>query len=574
MQTSLVSYPRSTLSDSISGTTYRGIGVLANETLVQDTTLSKKDFAGFKNVPYLFQNYTIASNATLTVKPGVVLKFFPLTGLTVNKGLMAIGGSTPDSTIVFTDLRDDFYGGDSNSDSTATSPTTGYPGWYGITFADQSLDPLCQLNHCIIKYAGLYSGGAAITVNNASPTLSYCALTSNYNGLTANGASNPVINYSDVYNNSHYGVNNVNKSFTIDARYNWWGSNSGPTIASNPGGTGQAITDSVRYTPYLTSGAMNPVMGDVSLNGVVQSFDASMILKYVVNPGGNPLNTIQQKVADVSGDGTIMAYDASLILQYVVNLISGFPAEIGASAKKVTPATRDMFVLQKVSNVSLSIGTTTVAHGDSFTVPINLKNVTGVASVEVTIKYDPSLMAFEQAAVAEAGQEMQIAYFNDEKSGLVRIAMASSTMLQSDGDVANITFRVSNNVRGKVTSQIGVERFIANEANLTKLTSSGEIEIIGKPTSYQLDQNYPNPFNPSTTISYQIPDDNTQVRLVIYNITGQMIKTLVDGNQNAGVFKVVWDGTNNSGAKVSSGVYFYRIAAGKFAQVKKLLLLK
>ncbi len=61
---------------------------------------------------------------------------------------------------------------------------------------------------------------------------------------------------------------------------------------------------------------------------------------------------------------------------------------------------------------------------------------------------------------------------------------------------------------------------------------------------------------------------------MVYSITGQIVKTLVDANQNADVYKVVWDGTNNSGTKVSSGVYFYRIAAGKFVQVKKLLLLK
>ena len=88
------------------------------------------------------------------------------------------------------------------------------------------------------------------------------------------------------------------------------------------------------------------------------------------------------------------------------------------------------------------------------------------------------------------------------------------------------------------------------------------------------DQNYPNPFNPSTTIGYQIPEDNTRVQIVIYNMTGQIVKTLVDQNQNAGVYKIVWNGTNNSGMRVSSGVYFYRFAAGKFVQVKKLLLLK
>lgn len=575
MQTSLVSYPRSTLSDSISGTTFKGIGVLANETLSQDVTLPKRNFAGFNNIPYLFQNYTIASNAVLTIAPGVILKFFPETGIAVNKGLIATGGSTPDSTIIFTDLRDDFYGGDTNADSTASTPTSWYPGWAGITFADQSLDPLCRLSYCVVRYAGLwpywYSSSAIIT-NNASPTITYCTITNNFNGITANGASNPVVNYCDIYNNSNYGINNANLSFTIDARWNWWGDNSGPTVASNPGGTGQTITDSVNYASYRATGAMNPVMGDVSLNGIVQAYDASLVLEYVVNPTG--LNTVQQTVADVSGNGTITAYDASLILQYVVNLISCFPAEVGANVKQLSPSSKQYLVLQKVSGVRLSVGTATVMHGDSFTVPIDLKNVSGVASVEIALKYDPTLMSFSNAKISDAASGMQMTYFNDKQKGLIRIAMAGSAMLQNDGDIADITFGVSNDIRGKQSAQIAVECFLANESDLTKLATPGNIEIIGKPTSYQLDQNYPNPFNPSTTIGYQLPNDNTHVRLVIYSMTGQIVKTLVDVNQDAGVYKAVWDGTNNFGVKVSSGVYLYRIAADKFVQVKKLLLLK
>ncbi|HEY9166525.1 MAG TPA: right-handed parallel beta-helix repeat-containing protein [Candidatus Kryptonia bacterium] len=574
MQTSLVSYPRSTLSDSISGTTYRGIGVLSGETLVQDVTLSKKNFAGYNNIPYLFQNYTIATNAVLTFAPGVILKFFPGTGITVNKGLMAVGGSTPDSTIVFTDLRDDNYGGDSNADSTATSPNSYYPGWSGISFTNQSLNPLCQFSHCIFKYAGIGNGSSAITANSISPTITYCAITNNYNGVTATGASNPVINYSDLYNNTNYGVNNVNKSFTIDARWNWWGSNSGPTIASNPGGTGQAITDSVNYGSYRVNGALNPLMGDVSLNGIVQAYDASLILEYVVNPSGDTLNAIQQSVADVSGNGGITAYDASLILQYVVNLISGFPAEVGAKTTKITPATRDIFTLEKVSGVQLSIGNTTAAHGDSFTVPVNLKNVAGVASVDLVLKYDPAMMSFSTAKISDGAKDMQISYYDDKGRGVLHLAMAGSTMMQSDGDIAYVTFAVPYDLRGKFTSKISITKFLANETDLTKLATPGEIQIIGKPTSYQLDQNYPNPFNPTTTIGYQLPDDNTHVVLNIYSITGQVVRTLVDANQNAGNYKATWDGTNNSGVQVSSGVYFYRIAAGKFSQVKKLLLLK
>lgn len=93
------------------------------------------------------------------------------------------------------------------------------------------------------------------------------------------------------------------------------------------------------------------------------------------------------------------------------------------------------------------------------------------------------------------------------------------------------------------------------------------------PTSYQLEQNYPNPFNPSTTFNYSITED-TDVTINIFDIMGRKIKTLVDENQTSGTYQVTWDGKNDQGVSVSSGIYFYRIKAGDFVQTRKMSLLK
>ncbi len=101
-----------------------------------------------------------------------------------------------------------------------------------------------------------------------------------------------------------------------------------------------------------------------------------------------------------------------------------------------------------------------------------------------------------------------------------------------------------------------------------------EVEKPGIPTEYALSQNYPNPFNPTTTISFDLPKQSSLI-LEIYNILGQKVRTLVNGEVlEAGYYKITWDGTDSKGATVGSGVYFYRVVADKFTSIKRMMLLK
>jgi len=99
---------------------------------------------------------------------------------------------------------------------------------------------------------------------------------------------------------------------------------------------------------------------------------------------------------------------------------------------------------------------------------------------------------------------------------------------------------------------------------------------VSLPKAYALAQNFPNPFNPSTTIQFSIPENAgvVKVRLDVFNLRGQLVKTLVDRAMEAGDYRVQWEGTDNSGKHVSSGVYFYRMKAMKFVQTRKIVLLK
>jgi hypothetical protein len=93
------------------------------------------------------------------------------------------------------------------------------------------------------------------------------------------------------------------------------------------------------------------------------------------------------------------------------------------------------------------------------------------------------------------------------------------------------------------------------------------------PLTFELSQNYPNPFNPSTVISYQIPQSE-MVTLEIFNTLGQRVRTLVNENQESGRYEVQWDGKNNSGNSLSSGVYLYRLNAGNYIKTLKMILLR
>jgi Tol biopolymer transport system component len=117
------------------------------------------------------------------------------------------------------------------------------------------------------------------------------------------------------------------------------------------------------------------------------------------------------------------------------------------------------------------------------------------------------------------------------------------------------------------------DAYTTSPYTISQFTSvEGEEEIL-RPQTFALFQNYPNPFNPRTNIEYVLPKD-TYVKLTLYNILGQKVKTLVDEYQSAGYKTVWWDGKDDKGNEVASGIYFYRLDAGGVTQVKKMLLLK
>ena len=98
-------------------------------------------------------------------------------------------------------------------------------------------------------------------------------------------------------------------------------------------------------------------------------------------------------------------------------------------------------------------------------------------------------------------------------------------------------------------------------------------DVTVMPEKFTLHQNYPNPFNPVTTLRYDLPE-NGHVNIIIYDMLGRQVKTLMDQTQDAGYRSIIWDATNDYGKPVSAGIYLYQIQAGEYMQTKKMVLLK
>ena len=100
-----------------------------------------------------------------------------------------------------------------------------------------------------------------------------------------------------------------------------------------------------------------------------------------------------------------------------------------------------------------------------------------------------------------------------------------------------------------------------------------EIEQRAVPDCYDLAVNFPNPFNPQTTIAYQLPEA-ASVQLTIYNAAGQVVRTLMDERKEAGFYRALWDGADEAGRQAASGVYFYKLEAGDFMKVRRMVLVR
>ncbi|MEM6645237.1 MAG: FlgD immunoglobulin-like domain containing protein [Bacteroidota bacterium] len=286
--------------------------------------------------------------------------------------------------------------------------------------------------------------------------------------------------------------------------------------------------------------------------------DASLVLQSVA--GGITLSAPQVYAADVTGAAGVTAFDAAQILRYIVAFD---PATMTAPAEFFGAGAPGAAKLDATGTIAW--GEATTAEDGSILLPLTLTgNVSNVYAVQVEAEVDLT-MGTLNGVDANLPDDWMVQHQVNEDAGTVTIVMAGTTPLTT-GEVATLGFGLNN--ESAVLSVKG-SGFL-NEGLVADLADA---EVRQVPTDFALDQNYPNPFNPTTLISYSLPQASA-VTLQVFDINGRLVQTLVNGSQEAGRYKVEWNGRNMSGAQVASGLYIYRVQADNFSAVKRMMLVK
>jgi hypothetical protein len=289
--------------------------------------------------------------------------------------------------------------------------------------------------------------------------------------------------------------------------------------------------------------------GDNDGDGMVGASDFAI---FAANYGKAKADDPENWVAayDMNKDGEVNASDFAI-----------FASNYGSTAATAKAAVEGM----PASDIPFALDGSIDETSSTYFVNVTIDKTDALKGFEFFISYNDEALEFVQ----------------DKTAGLVGLSM---TDVVDDGVIRVANWFVGEDFGGNVTlafknkganSDLSFEilNAIVDVDGLAAVTETTDYTARALPTVYNLSQNYPNPFNPTTTIDYSIPQSGN-VELVIFNMAGQKVRTLVNERQDAAFYKVVWDGRNDLGESVASGLYFYRMVSGNFSKIEKMTLVK
>ena len=301
---------------------------------------------------------------------------------------------------------------------------------------------------------------------------------------------------------------------------------------------------------YVSSPAVSLVSGDATLDFAVDLADYIAVVNHI---NLSPLTGQGLLNADVNNDGFINALDAANILSFIDH--------------GIWPNT-------SVGGGSLIFASATVNQDGVLRFPFTLSAGTDVRSLEIELTYNESQVDYKSFVQLLCGDKYHV-NATRVSDGVTRFIFSAAD--ESDGYL--VPAEIMFNIKGDPNAPIIINStYSINGGDFEQgpeYSANGVTGVDNEtlPENFSVSQNYPNPFNPSTSIEYSIPEKGL-VTIKIYDILGRVVNTLVNEKLNAGYYSTTWNSVDNTGMKVSSGIYFYRVVNGANVVTKKMMLIK
>ena len=338
----------------------------------------------------------------------------------------------------------------------------------------------------------------------------------------------------------------------------------GSTVELNPADVvvEDAVGSALANSPV--GGALQVgIRGDVGLDGNVSILDVIPTVRIILGKDATPATgSVSFNIADVNEDGAIDVSD--VILQ--VNTILGIGPKLIATGP-TTPVVVNLDAAE-----SPKVGQNRI--------PVSIEANGVIAGVQARFTFDPSLMQVGTPVLA--GRAEGLAFDSHIVDGSLRVVVFATTPGQGIASGLGPILYIPVTVREGVTGMpsltlmdiILVDPY-ARQAPIQRGETAVTVRIDAtRPATFALNDARPNPFNPSTTISYQVPQQS-HITLTVYNLLGQEVVRLIDGVKQTGRYEVVWSGRNAHGRPVASGIYLFQLTSrAGFSETRRMTLLK
>ena len=297
-------------------------------------------------------------------------------------------------------------------------------------------------------------------------------------------------------------------------------------------------------------------------DGTVNILDVIKVVKYIIGVTTPPdQESYLFWAVDLNGDGSINVLD----LVSMINIVLYGPPD-GNPPVKTLPS----------QPVTVSLEGVHAGQDGRILVPLMLASDGEIAGVQASFTFDPSGLSVGTPQLVDRAAGLTLQH---HVSGGTLHLLAYSVDGQTITAGSGVTVLIPVQLLGDDTAVpvFTLDRAILSDARaqiipVTIGTNSVKVTVV--PTAFALDDAVPNPFNPSTTISYDVPQQ-AHITLIIYNLLGQEVVRLVDKAQAPGRYRAVWHGTNTHGWAVASGIYLYRMTSSTgYAKTKRMTMVK